>query len=163
MSTRLLFALLLNLFLLQACSGNSFHLRKNIDLNKSVQSIQVSGLSYEHDLVKAFEEALEEAGGKLQQQAPTKIIISDLQQDKRVTAYTSKRKAREYLIFLKFNYAIQQQGQQPSSPQKMQLDRSFIYDADYALGKEEEENKIRQALQKEAARLIMLRLQYVGK
>ena len=155
--------LLLSL-LLQACtSGGGFHLRNHIALPGAVQHIQLEGLSYEHGLAKALEDAMEEAGGKLQEKAQTKLVISNLQEGKRVTAFTKERKAREYLVYLKFNYALQLKNQKPSTMRRIALDRSFVYDANYALGKEEELNKIRQDLQKDAARLIMLRLQSLGK
>ena len=150
--------------LIQGCSvGNGFHLRNHISLPPSVRHLELQGISSEHGLAQALAEALEEAGGSQREKAPTKIIISDLQDDKRVTAFTRERKAREYLVYLKFNYALQYPDKEPETIGTIALDRSFIYDANYALGKEEELNKIRQDLQKDAARLILLRLQSIGK
>ncbi len=156
------FVLLQSLFMLSACSGNSFHLRKNIDLPKAVQQVQLTGLNNEHGLYKVFDIALEESGGQLLKKASTIINISGLREDKRVVSYTRTRKVREYLVFLKLDYSVQINSQKASEKLRIRLDRSFIYDANFALGKVEEEDKIREDLQKEAARIIMLRLQYMG-
>jgi len=151
--------LLMSILLLQACSSNGFHLRKELDLPKMYQRIQVDNLSYEHNLVKAFELALEESGGQLLEKAATVIKINNFREGKRTVAYTKERKAREFLLYLKFGYTILASGKETKN-QRINLDRIFVYDADFALGKAEEEEKIRQELYKEAARLILLKLQY---
>jgi len=151
--------LLFTVLLLQACSGNGFHLRKNVDLPKTYQRIQVENISYENSFVKAFELALEESGGKLLEQAPTKIKINNFREGRRTVAYTKERKAREFLLFLKFDYTITN-GTKTSKKERINLDKIFVYDADFALGKAEEEKQIKQNLYQEAARLIMLKLQY---
>ncbi len=158
--------LLMTILLLQACS-NGFHLRGELDLPKIYQRIQVDNLSYEHDLVKAFELALEESGGQLLEKASTVITINNFREGKRTVAYTKERKAREFLLYLKFAYTISVSGKKvgqasgkETQNQRINLDRIFVYDADFVLGKAEEETKIRQELYKEAARLILLKLQY---
>jgi len=151
------------ILLLQACSGNSFYLRKNLDLPKTSKQIQITNLSYDNELVKAFELALEEAGGQLLKEAETQIKISNVREGKRVVSYTSERKAREYLVFLKFDYEVSFDGKEKTYKKRINLDRSFIYDANFALGKAEEEKEIQQDLRQDAARLMILRLQYTEK
>ena len=155
----------LAILFLQACSSNGFHLRKNLDLPVRYQKIQIENLSYENSFVKVLEEALEESGGELVSDAGspgTNIKINNFREGKRIIAYTSERKAREFLLSLKFDYSIEsaKKSTLTSKNYRINLDRVFIYDADFALGKEEEENKIRQNLYEEAARLILLKLQY---
>ena len=107
----------------------------------------------------AFQQALEEAGGELLEDAPTIIKISNYQEGRRVVAYTSERKVREYLLFLKFSFSIN--AKDKSLPiRRISIDRTFLYDPNFALGKAEEETQIRNNLYEEAARLILLRLQY---
>ena len=151
------------MFLLQACSGNGFHLRENVDLPSRYQKIKLENISYGNNFVKTFEEALEESGGELVNSSSNTIIkINNFREGKRVIAYTSTRKAREFLLSLKFDYSIKSIKNSVLSSEKyrINLDRVFIYDADFALGKEEEESKIRQNLYEEAARIILLKLQY---
>lgn len=151
-------------FLLQGCSGNSFHLRKNIDLPLNYQQIQVDNLPNETKFVQIFEATLEESGGRLLEKASTKIKFENFREEKRIIAYTSKRKARQYLLSLKFDYTIVSVGKllKPITSEKyrINLDRVFTYDANFALGKAEEETQIKESLYAEAARLILLRLQY---
>jgi outer membrane lipopolysaccharide assembly protein LptE/RlpB len=162
MKASYLIASLLITLLLQSCSGNGFHLRKELDLPTSYQRIQIVNLSYESDFVNAFEEALEESGGKLVEKGTTKITINNFREGKHTIAYTSERKAREFLLSIKFDYFISPDNNKTKTKQKhrINLDRVFIYDADFALGKAEEESKIRQNLYQEASRLILLKLQY---
>ena len=145
---------------LLACSGNGFHLRKSIDLPAQYQQIQLvnatSGLS------TAFRTALEEAGGRVNNNAKTQVIFSNIRERKQAVAYTSQRKARIYLLSLKFSYEVKVSGKSLKQ-QRTNLDRNFVYDANFTLGKTEEENKIRNDLYAEAARLILLRLQYAEK
>ena len=159
MKLSLLISLLLSSFLLQSCSGSSFHLRKDESLPLKNQHIQVDNLSNETNFVNIFETTLEESGGRLLEKASTKIKFNNFREEKRVIAYTSKRKAREYLLSLKFDYIIIS-AETASEKHRVDLDRVFIYDANFALGKAEEEAQIKESLYAEAARLILLRLQY---
>lgn len=166
------FFLLQSIFL-SACSS-SFHLRKEVTLAKSYQQIQLENISLESDFAKIFENTLEEAGGQLvnlqinskktaYNTASTKVIINNLRVGKRVVAYTRERKARIYLVFLKLEYTIQSKNRQKQPKQNLSLDKTFIYDVNFALGKAEEEKQIRNGLYAEAARLILLYLQYSNK
>ncbi len=160
MKASYLIASLLISLLLQACSGNSFHLRKDLNLPNKYQRIQIENLSYENAFVKTFEAMLEESDGQLVRKSPTKIKINNFREGKRTVAYTSERKAREFLLSLKFDYTISSSVNKTPTKNRLKLDRIFIYDTDFALGKAEEENKIRQSLYEEASRLILLKLQY---
>lgn len=164
-------AFVIILFTLQGCSGNGFHLRKNVDLPQQFDTVQLVNLPAENGFFTAFQEALEEAGGRVDENASTQLVFSKYQQGKRVIAYTSERKAREYLLFLKLEYSIiRPSGSTNKSLDKktltttpkrrINIDRSYLYDPDFALGKAEEEKQVLKDLYQEGARLIMLRLQY---
>jgi outer membrane lipopolysaccharide assembly protein LptE/RlpB len=60
-----LVAVLQCLLLLQACSENSFHLRKNVKLAPQYQQLEIENLSEDSNFKKAFQFALEEANGSL--------------------------------------------------------------------------------------------------
>jgi len=158
--------LILQSLLLSACASR-FHLRENIALAKNYQQIQLEQLASDSDFAKIFEQTLETAGGELIKSdspkyktkgADTVIRISNLHEGKRVVAYTRERKARIYLVFLKFDYLIKAKTGRKRAKQRISLDRTFVYDADFALGKAEEEKQIRDGLYAEASRLILLYL-----
>ena len=149
---------------LQGCSGgNAFHLRKNVALPTQFQTLQVENIPSENNFREVFENALEEAGGKLTKDASSRIVFRIFEEGKRVIAYTSERKVREYLLFLKIEYEIQlyKNNKLTKLPvRRLNIDGSYLYDPDYALGKAEEEKQVQKNLYQEAARLILLRLQY---
>jgi outer membrane lipopolysaccharide assembly protein LptE/RlpB len=117
----------------------------------------------------------------------TKSIIrfKNYKLDKRVVAYDSDLEVREYLLYLKFNYevaivdgkAIKSKKSKGSASKstvskskktkekklpirRINIDKSYLYDSDYALGKAEEEKLVKKKLYQEASRLILLQLQY---
>ena len=159
--------LLVSLFLLQACS-NGFHLHNKVTLADKYKSVTVQGLERDSQQFKALKLALQEAGVFVVQyhdKALTKstIKIQNLREGKRVVAYTSKRKVREYLLFLKFDYSLVDNSINKNRPVKItriNLDRAFLYDVNFVLGKTEEERQIRNTMYAEAARLILLKMQY---
>ena len=65
--------------------------------------------------------------------------------------------------FLKLEYTVQNKNKKKQPKQRISLDRTFIYDANFALGKAEEETQIREGLYEDAARLVLLNLQYANK
>jgi len=163
--------LILQSLLLSACASR-FHLREHIALPKKYQRIQLEQLSPDSKFSKIFERVLEDAGGELvssdsagykTKTADTIIRIENLTEGKRVVAYTSERKARIYLIFLKFDYLVKSRGDRKPFKRRIKLDKTFIYDANFALGKAEEENQIRDGLYAEASRLILLALKHYKK
>jgi len=167
--------------MLQGCSGNGFHLRNSVDLPPQYQTIALENLPVDSGFRDIFEEALENAGGRLiaedenSSAAKSIIRLKDYKQDKRVVAYTSERKVREYLLYLKFNYEVvilegktankkmadgKKNKEKKLPVRRINIDKSYLYDPDYALGKAEEEKLVKNKLYQEASRLILLRLQY---
>lgn len=150
--------------LLQACSTGGFHLRKEVELPAIYKTVSLVNIPDNREFVEAFSQALEVAGGRVDAKALSQIIFKQFQEGKRITALTSERKAREYLLSLKIEYQIEQsvsgQANKKSKPYRLNIDRPFLYDADFSLGKAEEEKQIKNGLYEEAARLILLRLQY---
>lgn len=162
------FVSLLSLFLMQACSnGNGFHLRNKITLADKYKSVAVQGLERDSQQFKALKFALQEAGSVVMQYpdkalTQSTIKIQNLREGKRVVAYTGERKVREYLLFLKFDYLlINNKGKRSkNNTNRISLDRAFLYDVNFVLGKTEEERQIRNTMYAEAARLILLKMQY---
>jgi len=172
--SKILFSLklILLLLLIQGCSGNGFHLRKNVELAPQYNEIQLQGLAEDSEFNLFFADALSEAGGNIvsdEKLAKSTIVFTKFEEGRRVIAYTSDRRAREYLVFLKIEYSIRQSARQSKkkvskgavlAKKRINIDRSYLYDPDFALGKAEEEKRVKQALYEEATRLILLRLKY---
>lgn len=156
--------IVLTLLIIQGCSGNGFKLRENIKLSSQFTATYLKGVTAESNFSTIFSDALLEAGGKLvesESKAQAIVQLSKFEEGRRVIAYTSDRRAREYLVFLKIEYAIQQNNKSlKSTKHRINIDRSYLYDQDFALGKAEEEKRVKQALYEEATRLILLKLKY---
>lgn len=164
----LLSLLLLLQLQLQGCSGNGFHLRKNVELAPQYSQIFLQGLTSETEFKATFDKALAEAGGDIvesQKLAKSTLNFLRFDEGRRVIAYTSERRAREYLVYLKIEYSLIQNNKKISKDSdlpkyRINIDRSYLYDPDFALGKAEEERQVKKALYEEAARLILLRIKY---
>lgn len=154
--------------LLQGCSGNGFHLRKNVQLAPKYNQIFLQGISSETEFKSAFRNALAEAGGNIvesEKLAKSTVNFLRFDEGRRVIAYTSERRAREYLVYLKIEYSILANNKSINKTvglpkYRINIDRSYLYDPDFALGKAEEERQVKKALYEEAARLILLRIKY---
>lgn len=152
------------ILLLQGCANNGFHFRETQALEEKYQEIQLVSDIEKNDFSKAFQLVLEESGGQLVERAKTKLIINNFREGRRVVAYDKNRKPRVYLLFLKFEYQVEGVINKGNAKKyRINLDRTFVYDANFALGKAEEEDQIRHELYSEAARLILLRLRYSTK
>jgi outer membrane lipopolysaccharide assembly protein LptE/RlpB len=150
--------------LLQSCSGNRFHLRKNTTLSGVYEKIAVQGLSAESALYRTIAQAIVSAGGKVTSldDATATITLTQIKEDKKIVAYAAKRVAREYMIYLYFDYQIKI-ATNLLKKRAIRLDKTLIYDANFVLGKAEEKLRIQQSLREEAARLLLLRLRYSKK
>lgn len=150
---------------IQSCSGNGFKLRENVQLSTDYETVYLQGLDGHAEFDEIFIDALAEAGSQTTQQqklANSTIDFTRLEQGRRVIAYTSDRVAREYLLYLNVEYSIRPKNNKIVKRPKyrINIDRSYLYDPDFALGKAEEEDRVKLALYEEAARLILLRLKY---
>ncbi len=156
--------IVLTLLIIQGCSGNGFKLRENIKLSSQFTATYLKGVTAESNFSTIFSDALLEAGGKLvesESKAQAIVQLSKFEEGRRVIAYTSDRRAREYLVFLKIEYAIRTDNKSLKNIRhRINIDRSYLYDQDFALGKAEEEKRVKQALYEEATRLILLKLKY---
>ena len=151
------------LLLIQGCSGNGFQLRKSVELSPELSATFLKGIENQNDFISTFSEALTEAGGSVvssESQAKAIINFSKYEEGRRVIAYTSERRAREYLVFLKVEYSIKNNKKSTSPKYRLNIDRSYLFDPNFALGKAEEEKRVKQALYEEVTRLILLRLKY---
>ena len=159
------------LLFIQGCSGNGFHLRENVELASQYSKIQLEGVTTQSEFNTIFSDAISEAGGEIvknSNQAQSTIVFDKFEEGRRVIAYTSERTAREYLVYLKIEYSIRPKDiknknnkkETESLKRRINIDRSYLYDSDFALGKAEEEKRVKTTLYEEAARLILLRLKY---
>ncbi|PID46032.1 MAG: hypothetical protein CSB47_05825 [Proteobacteria bacterium] len=142
---------------LTACG---FHLRETNKLPDKFQQVSLVGIDFDQALGKALRVAFIDARSELVvagRKATTQLQISNLEEGQRVASFASDLSVRQYLLYLLFDYKIVVDGKVVAT-QRVRLDKTMNYDADYILGKQEEERQIRKSLREDAARLILLRM-----
>ena len=163
-TTRSILLIVIISLLLHSCAGSGFQLRKATTLSGVYEKIALQGLSTESNLYTTLEQSIVSAGGKVVAlDAATAIItLTHIKENKKVVAYAAKRVAREYMIYLHFDYHIKI-ASNVLKKRAIRLDKTLIYDANFVLGKAEEKVRIQQSLREEAARLLLLHLRYSKK
>lgn len=84
--------------------------------------------------------------------------------EKKILSVTDSGRAREYELILDVGFEVKNaEGQMLLGNQNIRLTRDFLFDINDVLGKSEEEKEIYREMRKDAARLIVYRLQSIGK
>jgi outer membrane lipopolysaccharide assembly protein LptE/RlpB len=160
-----IFYLVLLSSVLVACSGESFHLRGHGSIPSVNETLYLNGVSRLNPFSIALRDAIKGAGSLVTQnksQASIQLNVDNINEGKIATGYSRARKVREYDIFLKLNYSFTHlnKGNTVLSKGTVNLSQTQLYDSDFALGKAEEEELIKQELRRRAAHLILTKLRY---
>lgn len=150
---------ILSAVLCLSLSACGFQLRETTELPAQYQQVGLSGVSFDQDFGRVLKDAFTDARSQLVTagKLPAQLRISNLDEGERVASYDSELSVRQYLLYLLFDYEIVVDGKTRVT-QRIRLDKTMNYDADFVLGKQEEEDQIRKSLREDAARLILLRL-----
>lgn len=155
--------------LLTACgSGGAFHLRGTqtpvqkpaavtTDIKSVERRIAIEGTDAEQGMGLELAKALSVGKIAVDEEADTKLIITELQEDKRASAFTTGRIISQFLIFNKFEYEVQV-GDKSLGKYRIDINETQNYDSTFIIAMREEQRQIRDTLRIEAARLVMLRL-----
>ena len=144
--------------LLVSLAGCGFHLRETTELPTAFKKVSLQGIGIERNFGRVLRNAFVDARSDLQANNthPTKLTISRLEENRRVSAYNSDRTVRQYLLYMKFAYTLEANGKVLGT-YPVNIDATLNYDSDFVLGEQAEERTIRDGLRKDAARLILLR------
>ncbi len=150
---------------LSGCSGESFHLRGSQALPEVYQRIFLQGDSFDSSFAKVLRKKLDEVGSELVEnvdKATAIIQLNQYKEGKRVAAYGPNREVSEFLIYIRFEFETKsaKTSRVLIPTNKINLDKAQIYDSAFVLGKIEEERLIKADLRNNAARQVVLRLQY---
>lgn len=146
------------------CTGSGFHLRGKADLPTVFQTMTLQGVASDSNFALAMRKAFEGAGHELlliPSNEHTLLAITNYQEGKRVVGYGKNREVREFLIFIALDYEVRAKNGEVLLPkQRLQVDKTQIYDSEFVLGKTEEERLIRKDLRDDLARKVLIRLRY---
>ena len=152
------FGLVLIVFLVTSC-GFQLRVAKNlpIEMNKTYISSEDEYSIFYRQLKKGlYERGVEVVGSPVDATAVFNILQEDTGQ--RVLSVSGRNVVREYEVFYRVFYSIQTKDKLIKSPQEEILTRDYTYDETLVLGKEREENLLREAIADDLVRIILMQL-----
>lgn len=153
--------LLLTLMLVTTLYACGYHLRGTVSLPAAMQTTWVQGNS-NSELVRALRRSLTASKVNVVKEKTEGAAVLSVKRDaisRHILAIGSDGKVREYLLLYEVDYLLQgADGKNLHDLQKVQLRRSFLYDANDVLAAGQEETTLRREMYRDMADLILRRL-----
>tara|TARA_B100001105_G_scaffold144708_1_gene115957 strand:+ start:1750 stop:2235 length:486 start_codon:yes stop_codon:yes gene_type:complete len=152
------FGLFLIILLITSC-GFQLRVAKNlpIEMNRTYISTEDEYSIFYRQLKKGlYERGVEVVESPVDATAVFNILQEDTGQ--RVLSVSGRNVVREYEVFYRVFYSIQTKDKLIKSPQEEILTRDYTYDETLVLGKEREENLLREAIADDLVRIILMQL-----
>ena len=146
------------LFALGACG---FHLRSAPALPSELDRTYLAATDRQTPFVRRLRRELEESGIAVVDSpvdATSVLTILDDETGQRVLSVSARNIPREYEVFYRVTFSLQQGERTLLEPQEQAVERSYVYDETLVLGKAREEEQIRNALTDDLVRLVMFQL-----
>ena len=144
--------------LITSC-GFQLRVAKNlpIEMNRTYISTEDEYSIFYRQLKKGlYERGVEVVESPVDATAVFNILQEDTGQ--RVLSVSGRNVVREYEVFYRVFYSIQTKDKLIKSPQEEILTRDYTYDETLVLGKEREENLLREAIADDLVRIILMQL-----
>jgi LPS-assembly lipoprotein len=149
--------------LMLAVSACGFHLRGDVKLAPQLTRVQIQGGDVYDPLVRDLTRALTAAGSTVVAEATQATAILQILKnggDRRVLSVQTTGKVQEYELYQIFEFRVRDAaGRELLEPQRLELTRDYLFDADDVLGKSAEEEVLRRDMRRDLVRLTMLRLE----
>ena len=152
------FGFFLIILLITSC-GFQLRVAKNlpIEMNRTYISTEDEYSIFYRQLKKGlYERGVEVVESPVDATAVFNILQEDTGQ--RVLSVSGRNVVREYEVFYRVFYSIQTKDKLIKSPQEEILTRDYTYDETLVLGKEREENLLREAIADDLVRIILMQL-----
>lgn len=152
------FGIFLIILLITSC-GFQLRVAKNlpIEMNRTYISTEDEYSIFYRQLKKGlYERGVEVVESPVDATAVFNILQEDTGQ--RVLSVSGRNVVREYEVFYRVFYSIQTKDKLIKSPQEEILTRDYTYDETLVLGKEREENLLREAIADDLVRIILMQL-----
>ena len=152
------FGLFLIILLITSC-GFQLRVAKNlpIEMDRTYISSEDEYSIFYRQLKKGlYERGVEVVESPVDATAVFNILQEDTGQ--RVLSVSGRNVVREYEVFYRIFYSIQTKDKLIKSPQEEILTRDYTYDETLVLGKEREENLLREAIADDLVRIILMQL-----
>jgi len=152
------FGLFLIILLITSC-GFQLRVAKNlpIEMDRTYISTEDEYSIFYRQLKKGlYERGVEVVESPVDATAVFNILQEDTGQ--RVLSVSGRNVVREYEVFYRIFYSIQTKDKLIKSQQEEILTRDYTYDETLVLGKEREENLLREAIADDLVRIILMQL-----
>ena len=149
-------------FMFVVLVGCGFHLRGTANIPDSLKTIYVQGVDLKRGLGRELKMALTRNGVDVvndYQNGAAVLTILENKIERRVLSVGGDAKVSEYELFGTLKFSItDDQGQALTEPQQVQAIRDYQFDQDQVLGKDEEENVLREQVNQQLVQSILRRL-----
>ncbi len=153
------------LWLIVGLAGCGFHLRGVVELPPEKRVIALYGLPLTHPLASELRQLLALSQGELvtdPKAAASVLVISDIQEARRVLSLDQNGKAVEFELILRLRFeARTPAGKVLIPPEPIAIHRVYLNPQLDVIGKAVEESVIRAEMQREAAQTLLRRLRKV--
>ena len=156
-----LFKNLVGLGALVALSGCGFHLRSAPVLPPELDRTYLAADDRQTPFVRRLRRELRDSGIAVVDSpvdATSVLTILDDETGQRVLSVSARNIPREYEVFYRVTFSLQQGERTLLEAQEQAVERSYVYDETLVLGKAREEEQIRSALTDDLVRLVMFQL-----
>ncbi len=148
--------------LLLTLAGCGFHLRSAADLSSNIKVLRIDGISSERGIGLTLKRALMANGvvvvDKLNNEASILKVV-DHEFDRRVLSVGSSAKVSEYELYAKLVFTVlDKDGNILADQQAVQAQRDYQFNEDEVLGRESEEQYLREQLDQQLIQSVMRRL-----
>lgn len=153
--------------LMLAVSACGFHLRGDVKLAPQLARVHIQGGDVYDPLVRDLTRALTAAGSTVVTGAGEATAILQVLKnsgDRRVLSVQTTGKVQEYELYQLFEFRVRDAaGRELLEPQRLELTRDYLFDANDVLGKSAEEEVLRRDMRRDLVRLTMLRLEALAR
>ncbi len=153
-----------SILLLSACG---FHLRGEVKLAPQLSRVYIDGASRFDPLMRELTQSLKGTGSSVvtnigDATAVLQVLVN--RSDRRVLSVQATGKAQEYELYQILEFSVRDTaGRELLSPQRLEMTRDYLFDPNDVLGKASEEETLRRDMRRDLVRLVMLRLEAVGR
>lgn len=156
---------ILGLFLASLLGGCGFELRGSSGYAAELQNLYVEGVQPGMPLTQRISEILHRAGGELakdRHSASAVLRILDSDEDTRVLSVSGAGRSNEFDLTYKIAYELTNpKGEIILPRQEIRINREYYNDQFLAIGKAEEEQRLRQEMHTEAAETVTRRIAWL--
>ena len=144
--------------LLQGCG---WHLRGSQALPPELQSLHLQTASDNSKFARSLKRSLKAMDVSLADAAtgaPYTLSVSDISKSRRTISTTGSAKVAEYALTSTLTYSVNnQEGEQLVPPTQLSTKKTYLYDRNNALGAFEEENLLREEMQRDLVQQLIRR------